>query len=208
MSNDTKHTPGPWRLERNGGYCGVYGAGDFSVADFDVAENGEVEEANIRLIAGAPEAAGLLCEAEKFCPVDLQDRIRAWREAVFVSGDGDREPQKLNQPPCVPDVWKFTSMVLSKHDPEFEFEDIGIGSAEYFCCMVRQARIGDDDRAGWHYTVHSIEVGSYDEDGNLVLKQPPEAEAWALVHSKEIKEKLRDEWEAQTERAAERRYDR
>jgi len=86
------HTPGPWRAYSWGKeYPEHYDISDREqhMAFAGVRDNHfrpeltpEVCAANARLIAAAPEAADLLDECEKFCPVDLQDKIRAWRKRV------------------------------------------------------------------------------------------------------------------------------
>lgn len=54
----SKHTPGPWRIkkQKNGRDFEVIGADGFFIFETDVAMfDGEMEEANARLIAAAPD---------------------------------------------------------------------------------------------------------------------------------------------------------
>jgi hypothetical protein len=60
MANETKWTPGPWRVDRGPrGSLGIWaGAGDDIVASIE--KRGETGEADARLVAAAPEMAGAL----------------------------------------------------------------------------------------------------------------------------------------------------
>ena len=69
----TKHTQGPWEITAE---HIITGNSEY-IAWLDESTVPETEwRANARLIAAAPELLDLLREAEKFCPVLLQDRIR------------------------------------------------------------------------------------------------------------------------------------
>jgi hypothetical protein len=81
----TPHTPGPW--ETNGLTIETI-AGPFvvvaHVADTDGAGPDDTGEchANARLIAHAPALLTLINRMQRFCPVTMQDEVRAILRAV------------------------------------------------------------------------------------------------------------------------------
>lgn len=65
----SKFTPGPWTADKTRVYIGDNPK--------DVGS-----EANARLIAAAPEMLALLNEVECYCPIEVQDEIRALRAKI------------------------------------------------------------------------------------------------------------------------------
>jgi hypothetical protein len=81
MPNLPMHTPGPWKVtenrrERTIQIDSANGRGTV------VQPHAISWRPDAVLIAQAPSTAALLDEAEKYCPVELQDRIRANRKAI------------------------------------------------------------------------------------------------------------------------------
>ena len=77
MTNETKHTPGPWDfddLRSDGGNLEIVGGNDVCVADVDPDGSDDEVMANARLIAAAPDllaaCARWVSEAEKFASVN------------------------------------------------------------------------------------------------------------------------------------------
>lgn len=89
MSSTTKSTPGPWQVVSNyRDRLAIVGPNNDGrsissdrICNLPHRRNGE-GVANAALVAASPVAADLLDEAEAYCPVELQDRIRAWRKAA------------------------------------------------------------------------------------------------------------------------------
>lgn len=78
---ESKHTPGPWRIDSGGRIVNdpdhATSERDYQIAD-PLERNTFAEcRANARLIAAAPELLAACEEAAKFCPVYMQDRLRA-----------------------------------------------------------------------------------------------------------------------------------
>lgn len=79
------HTPGPWFLSPHDRYVRYEGVHGPNICDTEVF-GGPVAEgvANAKLIAAAPDAAALLAEVEGYCPVAVQDKIRAWQKKAGI----------------------------------------------------------------------------------------------------------------------------
>lgn len=77
MSEQSKHTPGPWKVSPSteADFLGVYpdtGRSEFPVAKLPEYIKAEIAEANARLIAAAPD---LLAEL-KWCMIGVGNRTR------------------------------------------------------------------------------------------------------------------------------------
>lgn len=85
--SQTKHTPGPWVIEKLSGGWGVH-APNWGYVAFHVSSDlphwNEGQEANRRLIAAAPELLAALVKAE-----------RMFREIGFIAAADSARPESL-----------------------------------------------------------------------------------------------------------------
>jgi hypothetical protein len=84
-----KHTPGPWRVETERAYIHIMPSENLAICELWRRGNPELEMANARLIAAAPDLLELLMELQDIVFLTRNNELHTRMEAAIAKATGE-----------------------------------------------------------------------------------------------------------------------